>query len=99
MLVDSYASLRAFNDTLAVLKAAAKAVTQLSHFELADFEKNDTVQEFEKVESVIKESFTSFGVSFVFLCPLCPLTLNSSHAAGQGMVKESERSKGSVGKG
>lgn len=53
----------AFNDTLAVLKAAAKAVTQLSQFDLKDFENNNTVHEFEKVESVIKESFTSFGLS------------------------------------
>lgn len=49
-----------------MLKAAAKAVTQLRHFDLNDFENNDTVQQFEKVESVIKESFTSFGVRFVF---------------------------------
>jgi hypothetical protein len=84
---------------LAVLKAAAQAVTQLSQFDLTDFENNNTVQEFEKVETVIKDSFTSFGVSFVFLSPLCPLTLNSCHVAVQGMVKEGERSKGSVGEG
>jgi hypothetical protein len=53
----------AFNDTLAVLKAAAQAVTQLSQFDLTDFENNNTVQEFEKVETVIKDSFTSFGLS------------------------------------
>ena len=52
-----------------MLKAAAKAVTQLSQFDLNDFENNDTVQEFERVESVIKECFMSFGVRFVFPMP------------------------------
>ena len=82
-----------------MLRAAAKAVTQVTQFDLTDFENNNTVKAFEKVESVIEESFTSFGVSFVFLCLLCPLTLNSCHAAGQGMVREEECSKGGVGKG
>ncbi|KAI9439116.1 hypothetical protein H4582DRAFT_117595 [Lactarius indigo] len=53
----------AFNETLTVLHAAINAVTQLSVFNLTDFESNSTVQEFERVESVIKESFTSFGLS------------------------------------
>lgn len=62
--VDSVNSLEeAFNETLTVLQAAVKAVTQLSTFDLTDFETNNTVQEFEKAESVIKESFTSFGLS------------------------------------
>ncbi|KAF8266939.1 hypothetical protein EI94DRAFT_1802333 [Lactarius quietus] len=53
----------AFNETFVVLQAAAKAVTQLSIFDMTDFEVNDTAKEFEIAESVIKESFTSFGLS------------------------------------
>jgi len=53
----------AFNETFVVLQAAAKAVTQLSIFDMTDFEVNDTVKEFEIAESVIKESFSSFGLS------------------------------------
>jgi hypothetical protein len=81
-----------------VLQAAAKAVSQLSVFDLANFESNNTVQHFEKAETVIKESFTSFGVSF-FLCSLLPKALNPSHAAVRGVVEEGEHPKGSVGKG
>lgn len=92
-------SLRAFNETLTVLQAAAKAVTQLSVFDLTDFEANNTVQEFEKAESVIKESFTSFGVSFFLMFSASPKPTNPSHAAVRGMVKEGEHPKGSVGKG
>lgn len=63
MIPSTQISLRAFNETLTVLQAAVNAVTQLSAFDLTDFGTNNTVQEFERVESVIKESFTSFGVS------------------------------------
>jgi hypothetical protein len=48
---------------MAVLSDTARAVPQLSHFDLTDFEKNDTVQEFEWAESLIKECFMSLGVS------------------------------------
>ncbi|KAH9032228.1 hypothetical protein EDB85DRAFT_1258787 [Lactarius pseudohatsudake] len=53
----------AFNETLTVLHAAVNAVTQLKAFDLTDFQTNSTVQEFERVESVIKESFASFGLT------------------------------------
>ncbi|KAH9058117.1 hypothetical protein EDB87DRAFT_952989 [Lactarius vividus] len=53
----------AFSETLTVLHAAVDAVTQLRAFDLTNFQTDSTVQEFERVESVIKESFTSFGLT------------------------------------
>ncbi|KAH8991458.1 hypothetical protein EDB86DRAFT_2830832 [Lactarius hatsudake] len=53
----------AFNETLTVLQAAVKAVTQLKAFDLTDFQTDSTVKEFERVELVIKESFASFGLT------------------------------------
>ncbi len=60
---DSYTSLRAFDETLKALRAAVDAVTQLSVFDLTNFEEHDTVQAFGDAESEIKKSFESFGVS------------------------------------
>jgi hypothetical protein len=80
-------STSAFDQTLATLEAATKAVTDLRAFDLTNFTNHATVQAFVGAEALIQESFKSFNVSLViFICMF--VALNISRAAQCGMGSE-----------
>ena len=88
--VDVDISPSAFNETLAALKAAEKAVSALQNFDLTNFTQDATIKAFSVAESLLEESFKSFNVRPV-LRILSSLILSASPIAGCRMAAQANR--------
>jgi hypothetical protein len=90
--------LSAFNETLAALRAAEKAVASLQTVNLSNFTEDSTVKAFGAAESLIAKSFESFNVCFIPYIPYY-IALNSSRIARCSMGAEAVRAFRRIPKG